>query len=92
MEKGIKFSSCERFSALCKHVSLTHYMRHNWAAWSGKIMDIIARCDVSPFVGELPPELRARVPRAKISQYTAKFHDILDTFIVEPSYFAQNAR
>jgi len=38
---------------------------------------------VSPFVGELPPELRERVPARLIARRTAQFHDALVAFVVE---------
>ncbi len=83
MEKDIQFSSCERTQSKCRHISLTHYMRHNWSGSPNGIRNIVMRCDVSPFVGELPPELRQRIPPESIAQCTATFHDILDTFIVD---------
>ncbi len=66
-----------------KHVGLAKYFKHNWTSETYLIQDIVYKCNVSGKVGELPPQLRARVPQEQIAQVTAKFHDCLAHFIAD---------
>lgn len=91
MEKDFRFSSCEKFRAHPKHMSLTHYMRKYWSKHPEYIENIVTRCDVSPFVGELPPQLRMRVPKKLLARRTMEFHDILDAFVVDNWRKIENA-
>ena len=66
-----------------KHAGLTKYFKHNWTPETYQVQDIVYGCNVSGKVGELPPQLRARVPREQIAQVTEKFHKCLAKFIAD---------
>ena len=66
-----------------KHAGLVKYFKRNWTPETYLIQDIVYQCNVSGRVGELPPQLRARVPREQIAQVTAKFHDCVAKFIAD---------
>lgn len=89
VKKETNLSSCERREVLYKHVSLTHWMRSGWRP--NAVQPVINKCDVNPNVGELPPELRRLVPREKLGEYTARFHEILWDFIVDNYYTIKNS-
>ncbi len=85
----MQISSCERRLEKPKHVSLTHWMRRKWNPYA--IQQITTNCNISPNVGELPPELRTLVPREKLAECTAQFHDVLHDFIVNNYYTVINS-
>ncbi len=89
VKKETNLSSCERCEVLYKHVSLAHWMRSSWRR-SG-VKSVVSKCHVNPNVGELPPELRRLVPREKLGEYTARFHEILWDFVVDNYYTIKNS-
>ncbi len=74
------FSSAKK---LPKHASLTHLLRHKWMASPDSWRYILSKCNVDHHLGALPPELRARVPKEKLSEVTYEFRVRLDRFLIE---------
>ena len=72
-----------RVATRVKHVALTGYVRRNWNRNPQKLQQIISDCDVSGELGALPPQLRARVPKAHLSQVTAEFRAELEYFLMK---------
>lgn len=66
-----------------KHVALTGFLRKNWKRDPRYLQQIISDCDVSGELGALPPQLRARVPKAHLSQVTAEFRAELEYFLMK---------
>ena len=81
MEKTILDKN--RVATRVKHVALTGYVRRNWNRNPQKLQQIISDCDVSGELGALPPQLRARVPKAHLSQVTAEFRAELEQIAKE---------
>lgn len=65
-----------------KHVALTGYLKRNWRRNPNELKRIVYNCDVSPYLGQLPPELRNIVPKNKIAQVTAEFRESLENFLI----------
>lgn len=65
-----------------KHRALTGFLRKNWNRNPNALRRIIYNCDVSPYFGALPPELRMRVPQKQIASVTAMFRDRLENFLI----------
>lgn len=80
--KQQKLSSIERRPA---HVSLTHFFKRNWEREPGRLISILSKCSVEPYLGALPPELRNRVSRQDLSDITYKFRMRLENFLVARS-------
>lgn len=66
-----------------KHSGLARYFKRHWTTETYLVQDIVYGCNVSGKLGQLPPELRARVPRGQIAQVTAKFHDCVSKFVAD---------
>lgn len=65
------------------HRALTGYLRRNWSRNPNELKRIVYNTDVSPYLGALPPQLRARVPREQIATVTAQFRDKLENFLID---------
>lgn len=78
-----KLSSCEKLIVRPKHCALTKFLRHHDLRLAYDLEKIIKDCNVSPFLGCLPPELRALVDKENLSDITFKFFDILDFIVVD---------
>lgn len=81
MEKTILDKN--RVATRVKHVALTGFLRKNWKRDPRYVQQIISDCDVSTRLGELPPQLRERVDKTKISEVTDAFHVNLQNFLSE---------
>ena len=81
MEKTILDKN--RVAKRVKHVALTGFLRKNWKRDPRYLQQIISDCDVSGELGALPPQLRARVPKAHLSQVTAEFRAELEYFLMK---------
>ncbi len=66
-----------------KHRALTGVLRKKWSRDPNVLKRIVYNCDVSPYLGELPPQLRARVSREKIASVTANFRENLENFLIK---------
>ncbi len=64
------------------HRALTGYLRRNWTRNPNALRRIVYNTDVSPYLGALPPQLRARVPHNKIASVTAQFRENLENFLI----------
>lgn len=77
----------EDFSYPCpQHRALTGWVRHNTnrgIQWD--VAKIRNQCDVAPYLGALPPELRARVPAEQMDVVTNQFRMILEDFLISKS-------
>lgn len=82
MSDDIKFSSCERVTQRPKHRALTGFCRKNWTSGTERLRQIFYNCDVKPYFGALPPELRARVSREDVADVTKQFRDKLENFLL----------
>ncbi len=81
---GVK-KDCQNLSSVERrvpHVALTHFCRANWYRRPGMLNAILAKCRVEPYMGALPPELRARVPRESLGETTYRFRMILEDFLI----------
>ncbi len=65
------------------HRALTGYLRKNWTRNSNALKRIVYNTDVSPYLGALPPQLRARVPREQIAGTTECFRENLENFLIK---------
>ena len=64
------------------HSALTKFMKRKWSAGMGEqVKHILERCDVSPYVGQLPPQLCALVNRRGIKTVTHVFRVALHRFL-----------
>ena len=80
---------CENLSSIERrpsHTSLTHFLRRNWLRNPFVLQAILSKCTVAPYVGALPPELRARVPREKLAEITYEFRMRLEDFLIDKIY------
>lgn len=68
------------------HRALTGFLRKNWVRNPRHVRTIVQNCDVSPYVGALPPQLRARVAPGDIEPVTAKFRDVLEDFLIANAF------
>lgn len=68
-----------------KHAALTKYLKRNWERNPNVLKRIFYNCDVSGYVGALPPQLRARVPREQIATVTAQFRENLENWLIRNS-------
>ena len=66
-----------------KHVGLTGYLKRNWRRNPNELKRIVYSCDVSPYLGQLPPELRAIAPGGDIAGVTQQFRKIIEDFALE---------
>lgn len=66
-----------------KHRALTGMLRKKWSRNPNVLQRIVYNCDVSPYLGELPPQLRERVPREEIASVTANFREHLENFLIK---------
>lgn len=82
MSNETMYSSSEHRWWNDSHRALTGFLRKNWVRNPRQLRDIVMNCDVSPYVGALPPQLRARVPADEIEYVTAKFRDVLEDFLI----------
>ncbi len=69
-----------------KHRALTGYLRKNWNRFHTHLQKIVYNCDVSPYLGALPPQLRAQVAKENISVVTAQFREELENFLIKNAY------
>lgn len=81
MEKTILDKN--RVAKRVKHVALTGFLRKNWKRDPRYLQQIISDCDVSGELGALPSQLRARVPKALLTQVTAEFRAELEYFLMK---------
>ena len=65
------------------HRALTGYLRRKWSRNPHELRRIIYNTDASPYLGELPPELRIRVKKQDLSGVTAQFRENLENFLVK---------
>ncbi|MDE6481497.1 MAG: hypothetical protein K2L25_01605 [Alphaproteobacteria bacterium] len=65
-----------------KHRALTKLMRCNWERGPMWWQAILSKCTVAPYLGALPPELRARVTKEQLSAVTHQFRMILEDFLI----------
>ena len=82
VESNVVLSSSERCQSRAKHVGLTKFLRRHYVARSTNLKNILYRCDVSPYLGALPPELRACIPHDKIPSVTYEFRQKLEDFLI----------
>ena len=82
MVQNARFSSCERVVGRCKHSALTGFARKSRPVDQWEVEQVVSKCDVSPYVGALPPELRAQIPANMVADVTRKFRDKLEDFLV----------
>ncbi len=68
-----------------KHVALTKFLKRNWERNPNVLKRILYNCDVSEYIGALPPQLRARVPREQIATVTAQFRENLENWLIRNS-------
>lgn len=80
MQEGQILSSVERRP---KHSALTHLLRRNWWRTPKLWQQILSKCVVAPYLGALPPELRACVPKEQLSNITYRFRMILEDFLID---------
>ena len=69
-----------------KHRALTGYLRKNWNRFHSFLQKVVYNCDVSPYLGALPPQLRGRVAKENIPTVTAKFRENLEDFLIKNAY------
>lgn len=69
-----------------KHVALTGFLSKKWHRFHAYLKHIVYNCDVSPYLGALPPELRRRVDRKNIPQVTSDFRNMLEDFLIQNAY------
>ncbi len=65
------------------HRALTGFLRRNWSRSPNTLKRIVYNTDVSPYLGALPPQLRARVPQNQIASVTAQFRECLENFLIQ---------
>ena len=66
-----------------KHPALTKFLRHKWERNPNVLKRVVYNCDVSPYLGALPPELRAQLPKNKIADVTAQFREAMENFLIK---------
>lgn len=76
----------DKVRAGVKHSALTGFLRHNWTRSSTRLQQIIYNCNVEPYLGALPPELRKCVPYDKIAQITRQFRENLENFLIQNGF------
>lgn len=69
-----------------KHRALTGYLRRNWSRNPYVLKRIVYNTDVAPYLGALPPQLRACLPREQIASVTAQFRERLEGFLIDNIY------
>lgn len=67
----------------CKHRSLTAMFRRDGFSSNYMLGAVLTLCNVSSDFGELPPELRARVPVGHISEVMREFHKVLRDYLLK---------
>ena len=83
MEKYTDFLIYDINAPRVHHRALTGYLRRKWSRNPNELKRIVYNTDVSPYLGALPPQLRARVPREQIAWVTAEFRDKLEDFLIK---------
>jgi len=81
---GVK-KDCQILSSVERrvpHIPLTHFLRKNWCRHPGMLKAILSKCSVEPYLGALPPELRARAPQENLAETTYQFRMILEDFLI----------
>lgn len=73
-------------AARCKHRALTGMLRYRWVRYIGRLKKTVYNCDVLPYLGALPPELRAQLPKNKIASVTAQFRENLENFLIANAF------
>ena len=86
MVENTRFSSCEVQAQRCKHRALTGFVRKKWNGDAFLMQHIFYDCDVVPYFGALPPELRARVKQDAIAEVTRTFRMDLEDFLVQNAF------
>lgn len=81
MQKGREILSSIEYRP--KHVSLTHFLRRNWYRSPNGLQAILSKCTIAPYVGALPPQLRARVTKDELSDVTHEFRMRLEDFLID---------
>lgn len=66
-----------------KHVALTGYLSRKWRRCHNFLCSIVLKCDVAPYLGALPPELRKRVGQKNLSEVTLAFRNVLKDFLIQ---------
>ena len=69
-----------------KHRALTGLLRNKWCRCTDRVKKIVYNCDVSPYMGALPPELRAQVSKDNIAHVTAQFRENLENFLIQNAF------
>ena len=73
-------------AARVKHRALTGLLRNKWCRCTDRVKKIVYNCDVSPYMGALPPELRAQVSKDNIAHVTAQFRENLENFLIQNAF------
>lgn len=73
----------DKVKAGVKHSALTGFLRRNWTSSTIRLQQIVYNCNVSPYLGALPPELRKCVSHDKIGQVTQQFRENLENFLIQ---------
>ena len=69
-----------------RHVGLTGYLKRNWRRNPNELKRIVYNCDVSPYLGQMPPELRAIAPGGDIPGVTVQLREIIEDFVIKNIY------
>lgn len=77
----------------CKHRSLTAILRRDGFLSDYRLGAVLATCNVSSEFGQLPPELRARVPAGQMQYVIREFRKALHDYLLENKelFLAQRA-
>ncbi len=84
MVQNTRFSSCGG-QARWGHRALTGFVRKNRSIDQWIIEQIVSGCNVSPYLGVLPPELQARIKPSDSGRIIAEFREKLDDFLIANS-------
>ena len=76
----------DKVRAGIKHAALTGFLRRNWTLNTIRLKQIIYNCNVLPYLGALPPELRKCVPQDKIAPVTQLFRENLENFLIQNGF------
>ncbi len=66
-----------------KHSALTGYLARNWSRQTKLFKDTLYKCDVSYYLGQLPPVLRKRIKAGQVGAVTHLFRQILEDFLID---------
>jgi len=81
-KNSARLSSVERRAP---HVALTHFLRKKHRDIRA-LNAILTKCNVSPYLGALPPELRACTPRENLDDVTYRFRMCMEDFLIANIY------